>query len=129
VWSGTRPRGTTLGARDLGTAQAAGRLDAHALRPHAHGTGERFLHGAPEGHAALELERNVLGHELRVHVGTPHLVDVDEGLLARELGQLLLQLLDLRALLADHDARPGGVDVDLRLVRGALDVDLRHAAW
>src|SRR4029077_19101226 len=77
--------------------------------------------------ASLELERDVLGDELRVHVGTPHLVDVDEGLLARQLGELLLELLDLRALLADHDARSGGVDVDLRLVRGALDVDLRHA--
>src|SRR5262249_23387815 len=34
-------------------------------------------------------------------------------------------LLDLRTLFADHDAGSGGVDVDLRLVRGALDVDLR----
>ena len=43
------------------------------------------------------------------------------------LRELLLELLDLRALLADHDAGPRGVDVDLRLVRGALDVDLRDA--
>ena len=39
----------------------------------------RFLHGAPEGDAALELQRDVLGDELRVDVGTPHLVDVDEA--------------------------------------------------
>src|SRR5262249_1773379 len=59
--------------------------------------------------------------------GAAHLVDVDERLLAREAGELLLELLDLRPFLADHDAGPGGVDVDLRLVRGTLDVDLRHA--
>ena len=39
----------------------------------------------------------------------------------------LLQLLDLGALLADHDARTRGVDVDLRLVGGALDLDLGDA--
>jgi hypothetical protein len=38
-----------------------------------------------------------------------------------------LQLVDLRALAADDDARPRGVDVDLQLVGRALDLDLRHA--
>src|SRR5204863_2376425 len=54
-------------------------------------------------------------------------VDVDEGLLAGELAELLLELLDLRALLADDDPRARGMDVDLRLARGALDLDLRDA--
>src|SRR5215475_6439533 len=124
---GDAPLAVPLRARDLRAAEPACRLDADALRAHAHGAGERFLHGAPEGHPAFELQRHVLGHQLRVDVGTPHLVDVDEGLLAREAGELLLELLDLRALLADHDTGTGGVDVDLRLVRGALDVDLRDA--
>src|SRR5262249_11516189 len=66
-------------------------------------------------------------HEGRVCVGPADLVDVEEGLLAGELRQLLLELLDLGALLADHDAGPCSVDVDLRLVGGALDVDLRDA--
>src|SRR5262249_52944980 len=65
--------------------------------------------------------------ELRVDVGAPDLVDVDEGLLLGELLELRLELLDLRALLADDDTGPRGVDVDLRLVRGALDLDLGDA--
>src|SRR5262249_42631746 len=116
-----------LRAGDLRATQASRRLNAHALRAHAHGTRERLLHGAPERDAALELERDVLRHELRIDIGPAHLVDVDERLLVGEPRQLLLQLLDLRALLANHDARARGVDVDLRLVGGALDVDLGDA--
>jgi hypothetical protein len=54
-------------------------------------------------------------------------VDVDERLFLRQLLELRLELLDLGALLADDDAGAGGVNVDLRLVRGALDFDLRNA--
>src|SRR5262249_21321380 len=114
-------------AGDLGPTQAASRLDADALRAHAHGAGQRFLHGAAERHPALELQRHVLADQLGVDIGAAHLVDVDEGLLLRQPRQLLLELLDLGALLPDHDARARGVDVDLRLVRRALDVDLRYA--
>ena len=39
----------------------------------------------------------------------------------------LLQLVDLGALAADDDPRPRGEDVDLQLVGGALDLDLRDA--
>ena len=68
-----------LAARDLGAAEAARRLDADALRAHAHRARDRFLHRAAERDAALELQRDVLGDELRVEVGPPHLVDVDEA--------------------------------------------------
>ena len=37
--------------------------------------------------------------------------------------------LDARAALADDDARARGVDVDLDLVRRALDLDLATPAW
>jgi hypothetical protein len=112
---------------DLRAAETARRLDADALRTHAHGTCDRFLHRTPERDATLELQGDVLGHELRVDVGPPHLVDVDERLLLRELLELRLELLDLGALLADDDAGARGVDVDLRLIRGALDLDLGNA--
>src|SRR4030095_1977621 len=39
----------------------------------------------------------------------------------------LRQLVDFRALAADDDAGPAGVDVDLQLVGRALGLDLRHA--
>ena len=41
--------------------------------------------------------------------------------------EVLLERLDPRAALADDDARPRGVDVDLHLVGGALDLDARDA--
>src|SRR3989454_1154163 len=116
-----------LRARDLRAAQPARRLDADALRAHAHGARHRLFHGTAERDPPLELEGHVLAHQLRVEVRAPHLVDVEEALLARQLGELLLELLDLGALLPDHDARAGAVDVDLRLVRRALDLDLGDA--
>src|SRR2546427_406848 len=87
----------------------------------------RLLHGAPEGHALLELQRDVLGHELRVQLGMDDLLDVEVDLLARPRLQLVLQLLHLGALAADDDAGPRREDGDARAVRRPLDVDLRDA--
>src|SRR5439155_71742 len=53
--------------------------------------------------------------------------DVEVDLLGRPRLQLVLQLLHLRALPADDDARPGGRDRDPRPVGRALDVDLGDA--
>ena len=44
--------------------------------------------------------------------------------LPRELRELVAQLVDLGALLADHDARPAGVHRDDDLARLALDDDV-----
>ena len=43
---------------------------------------------------------------------------------AHQLRDFLAQLLDVLALLADHDARTGGVDRDARLLGRTLDQDL-----
>src|SRR5204862_6807198 len=74
-----------------------------------------------------EVEGAALALQRRVEVRASYLVYVVEALLARQLGELQLELLDLGALLPDHHARAGGVDVDLRLVRRALDLDLGDA--
>ena len=87
----------------------------------------RLLHRAAEGDAALELGRDVLGHELRVGLGLAHLLDVDEQLVVGELLQLFLELLHAGAAAADDDARARGRDHDLGLVRGALDRDAGDA--
>src|SRR5262245_14186584 len=121
------PLAVPLRARDLGATDAAAAVHLDALRAHAHAAADGFLHRAPEGDAALELQRHVFGHQLGVEVGTAYLMDVDERLLGGELAELALQLLDLGALLADHDARPRRIDVDLRLVGGALDLHLGDA--
>ena len=55
------------------------------------------------------------------------LLDVKKDLLAGQLLKLLLGDLDLRAALADDDARLCSVDSDLDSVRGALDLDLGDA--
>ena len=52
-------------------------------RAHAHRARDGFLHRAAERDAALELQRDVLRHQLRVDVGTAHLVDVDEAVSRR----------------------------------------------
>src|SRR5580698_1929986 len=49
-------------ARDVGAAKAARALDLDALGAERHGHLDGLLHGAAEGDAALELERDVLGH-------------------------------------------------------------------
>src|SRR4029450_11426090 len=65
--------------------------------------------------------------QLRVELGMDDLLDVSVLLLAGPHLQLVLQLLDLRALAADDDAGAGGRDGDARAVGRALDVDLGDA--
>src|SRR5439155_21449471 len=75
----------------------------------------------------LELQRDVLGDELRVELGMYDLLDVEVDLLPGPRLQLVLQLLDLGPLAADDDAGARRRDGDARAVGRALDVDLRDA--
>src|SRR5205085_8369044 len=95
----------TLGACHLGAAQAAGDLDLHALGTRAHRARERTLHRAPEGDAVLQLLGDRLRYQARVELGALDLEDVDLDLLLGQAMQLAAQRVDLRAALADHDAR------------------------
>src|SRR5690606_8505811 len=115
-----------LGARDLGAVQAAGHADLHAQGAEAHGVGHRPLHGAAEHDAALDLLRHALRDEVRVQLRLADLLHADRGLHAQHLRDLLAQPLDLVALLADHDAGPGGVDDHARVAGRALDLDPAH---
>src|SRR3989454_2522305 len=111
-----------LAARDLAAAQPARAGDADAVGAQAQRGRHRLLHGAAERDALLQLERNVLGDELRVQLGMDDLLDVEVDLLARPRLQLVLQLLDFCALAPDDDARARGEDRDPRAIRRALDV-------
>src|ERR1044072_2496051 len=124
---GHAPLAIGLEPGHLRAAEAAGAVDADALRAGAHGRGDRLLHGAAERHALLELLGDVLGHELGVEVGTLDLLDVQLDLLLRELLHLLGELVDLLALAADHQARPRRADADRDLLALALDRDLGDA--
>ena len=75
----------------------------------------------------VELLGDAFGHQRRVDLGLAHLDDVDDDFAVGELGDRLADLVDVRALLADDDARARGVDRDARLLRRALDDDARHA--
>src|ERR1041384_4523248 len=121
------PFAVPLGARNFRPAEPAGALDSDTLRPHAHRARDAFLHRAAKRDASLELQRDVLRHELRVEVGPAHLDDVQINFPLRQPRQLFLQLLDLGALLADNDAGTRRVDINLRLGRRTLDLDLREA--
>ena len=56
-----------------------------------------------------------------------HFLDVDEHLAAGALLQLGLELVDLRALASDDDARTRRRDDDAQLVAGTLDLDRADA--
>src|ERR671919_520970 len=114
-------------ARDLTATQPPSAGDPDAVGAQPQRRRHRFLHGPPKRHPLLQLERDVFGDELGVQLGMDDLLDVEIDLLAGPGLQLVLELLDLRALAADDDARPRRVDRDARAVGRALDVDLRDA--
>src|SRR5436309_3530514 len=116
-----------LGPRDFGAVQPAGDTHLDTARAEAQRRFDRLAHRAAERDALFELHRDRFGDQLRVELRLLDLLDVDEDLAARPLLDLLLQLVDFRPLAAYDDPRPGGVDVDLQLVRGALGLDLRDA--
>src|SRR5262249_42163421 len=108
-------------AGDFGAAETAGAVDADALCAQTHRRLHGALHGPAKGHAALELLSDVVGDKLRVDLGLPdfHDVQVDLGVsVARQVG---LQLLDVGALLADHDTRARRMDRDPAFLVRALD--------
>src|SRR6185369_13029914 len=77
-----------------------------------------------EGDAALDLVGDALGDELGVDLGLADLDDVQAHFRARHLLQLALQLLDVRALLADDHAGARGIDADPADLGRALDDNL-----
>src|SRR5271155_4672596 len=114
-----------LHTRDFRAAQAAGAVDANAFGAQTHRRLHRALHRATECDAALELLGDGIGDQGRVDFRLAHLHDVDRHFRLRQLGDLLAQFIDVRALLADHDAWTSGVDVDPALLVRTLDHDLR----
>src|SRR5690348_6180634 len=116
-----------LHARDLGAAKAARAIDADAERAQAHRRLHGALHRAAEGDTALELLGDAVGDQLGLDFRLADLDDVQADLAAGHLGEIGAQLLDVGALFADDDARPGRMDGDAGLLGGALDDDARHA--
>src|SRR3546814_1893470 len=87
---------------DVCSSDLAGAVDADAFGAEAHRRLHRALHRAAEGDAAFELVGNALRDELRVDLGFADLDDVQRHVAARHRAELLAQLFDVGALLADR---------------------------
>src|SRR3984957_14307557 len=112
-----------LHSRDFGAAQTARAVDADALGAQTHRRLHRALHGAAERDAALELLRDRFGNQGRIEFGLADFDDVDDNVGSRDVGHALAQLVDVGALLADHDAGTRRVNRHAALLVRTLDHD------
>src|ERR1700688_4272104 len=110
-------------ARDFGAAETARTVDADTLGAEAHRRLHGALHGAAERDAALELLRDRFGDQRGVELGLADLDDVDDDVGGRDIGHALAQLVDIGALLADHDTGTRRVDRHPALLVRTLDHD------
>src|SRR5665213_1620540 len=120
-----------LGAGDLGAVQATGGTHLHTQGAAAHRAHHGALHRTAEHHALLDLLRNAVGDQLRIQLRLSDLGDVDAHIVdvhGQQLRRRLAQLLDVLALLADHDARTRRLDGDVHPFGGTLDQDAAHGS-
>src|SRR5580658_148731 len=118
-----------LGAGNFRTVEPAGYAHLDPQRARTHGVGDGALHGAAEHHALFQLLRDSLGHELGIQLGLADLGDVQAHVVHRhpeDLRHAGAELLDVLALLADHDSRTRRMDGDVGAPRGPLDVNAAH---
>src|SRR5215471_8879326 len=113
-------------ARDLGAAEPPRAIDADAAGAKPHRRLHRALHRPPESDAAFELLRNRFGDQLGVEFGLADFDDVDDDVAVGQRGDLLAQLFDIGALLADDYAGARRMDCDAAFFVRPLDHDLRH---
>src|SRR3977135_2740843 len=108
-------------ARDFGAAETARAVDTNALGAKTHRRLHRALHGAAERDTALELLRDRFGDQRGVKLRFTDFDDVDDDVGCRDIGNALAQLVDVGALLADHDAGTRRVDGPPALLVRTLD--------
>jgi hypothetical protein len=127
VCSGTRPSRYHSVRAISAPPRRPATVETNALGAHAHRRLHRALHGAAERDTALELAGDAFSDEVRVGFRLADLDEVQEHFVLAELADRLAQRLDVRALLADHHARAGGVNGDAALLVRTLDDDLADA--
>src|SRR6202048_2011329 len=110
-------------ARDFGAAETARAVDTNAFGTEAHRRLHRALHGAAERDAALQLLGDRFGDQGRVELRLADFDDVDDHVGGGDVGNLLAKLVDIGALLADHDAGARGMDRHAALLVRTLDHD------
>src|SRR3954451_1265399 len=110
-------------AGDFGAAETARAVDTNALGAETHRRLHRALHGAAECDAALELLGDRFGDQGGVEFRLADFDDVDDDVGIGDVGNALAQLVDVGALLADHDAGTRRMDRHAALLVRALDHD------
>src|SRR5580698_4339056 len=113
-------------ARDFSAAETARAVDTNALGAKTHRRLHRALHGAAERDAALELLGDRFGDQRGVELRLADFDDVDDDVGVGDVGNALAQLVDIGALLADHDAGARRMDRHAALLVRTLDHDPGH---
>src|SRR6202790_4430404 len=113
-------------ARDFGAAETARAVDTNALGAKTHRRLHRGLHGAGERDAALELLGDRFGNQRGIEFRLADLDDVDDDVGGGDIGNLLAQLVDGRALPADHHTRTRRVNRHPALLVRTFDHDPGH---
>src|SRR5690606_32031223 len=112
---------------DFRAAETARAGDADAFGAKTHRRLNGTLHCTAERHATLKLLGDRVGHKLGIDFGLAHFNDVDVHIRTGHRTDLLAELLDIRTLLADDDARTSRVNRDAALLVRTLDDDLRNS--
>src|SRR5882757_4373754 len=110
-------------AGDFGAAETARAVDTNAFGAETHRRLHRALHGAAECDAALELLGDRFGDQRGVELRLADLDDVDDDVGGGDVGNPLAQLVDVGALLADHDTGARRMDRHAALLVRTLDHD------
>src|SRR6267143_2375680 len=113
-------------AGDFGAAETARAVDTNALGAKTHRRLHRALHRAAERNTALKLLRDRFGHQSGVELRLADFDDVDDDVGRGDIGNALAQLVDVGALLADHDAGTRRVDRHAALLVRTLDHNPGH---
>src|SRR5207302_3763400 len=117
-----------LGARDFVAVQSSADADFDAFAAEAQRRVHCLAHGAAEAHALFQLQRNRFRDQLRVQLRLMHFLDIYKNILAGgALLQFGLELVNFRALAANDDPWPRGLDDDAQLVSRPLDLNRADA--
>src|SRR5690625_4791327 len=123
---GYAPLVITRGPCDLGTTETTTRLDLDPLRPGPHRRLYGGLQRTAERDTLCQLVRDSVGNQLRIQLRTLDRLDIDRDLALREKGELITELVDLRALLTNHAPGTCRLDRDHDLLRLTIDLDIRN---
>src|SRR4029077_16792195 len=112
--------------RNLSAVQPTGATEFNPLRAKIHCCLHGFLHRASISDAALNLQRDVFGNQLRVDLRRLDFLDVNLHLFAvGHLGNFFRHLLDFRALASDHNSRTRSVNGYANGIPRPLDHNFR----